>query len=40
MISPLSSASSPPIMFSRVVLPEPDGPDRQMNEPCSMSSVT
>jgi hypothetical protein len=32
--------SSPAIMRSVVVLPQPDGPNSTMNSPCAMSSDT
>src|SRR6185503_10414328 len=34
-ISPVSSGVKPAIMRSRVVLPQPDGPSRVKNSPCS-----
>src|ERR1019366_2288437 len=39
-ISPLLTDSSPAIMRSAVVLPQPDGPTRQMNSPCATSRLT
>ena len=38
--SPLSCGSSPAMMRSSVVLPQPDGPTRVRNSPSSMSSDT
>src|SRR5471032_3212119 len=39
-ISPPSSSLKPAIMRSRVVLPQPDGPSRVKNSPCSTVRVT
>src|SRR5665213_693214 len=39
-ISPLVTDSSPAIMRSAVVLPQPDGPTRQTNSPCATSRLT
>src|ERR1035438_5564717 len=39
-ISPLVTDSSPAIMRSAVVLPQPDGPTRQMNSPWATSRLT
>jgi hypothetical protein len=36
-ISPAEGATKPPIRFSVVVLPHPDGPSRQKNSPSSIS---
>ncbi|MNT35914.1 hypothetical protein D3C72_1719640 [compost metagenome] len=36
-ISPLPGRSSPAIARSRVVLPQPEGPRKQTNSPCSMA---
>ncbi len=40
VISPLSGVSRPPMALSNVVLPEPDGPDRQANAPSWISRHT
>src|SRR6185436_1967766 len=37
VISPRSGRSRPPIRFSSVVLPEPDGPISARNSPCATS---
>src|SRR5476649_2223149 len=39
-ISPVSRAEKPAIMRSRVVLPQPDGPRRVKNSPCSTVRLT
>src|ERR1035437_9837726 len=39
-ISPLVTDSSPAIMRSAVVLPQPDGPTRQTNSPWATSRLT
>src|SRR5580698_1494209 len=39
-ISPLVTSSSPAIMRSAVVLPQPEGPTRQMNSPSLMSRLS
>jgi hypothetical protein len=36
-ISPLEALTKPPIRFSVVVLPQPDGPRRQKNSPSAIS---
>ena len=35
--TPADGATNPPMMFSVVVLPQPDGPSRQKNSPSRMS---
>ena len=39
-ISPAEIVSSPPIMRSVVVLPQPDGPTNTMNSPSWISTLT